>query len=203
MSGYDEVTMQEFAKLSDGAYGKKDVDGYEIDHELSNSNRTVYHKDGKAVVSFRGTDLSGSKNRWKDLGTDALLAFGLQDLSTRFQNAKKTTDQAISKYGKDNVSLTGHSLGGAQALYVHQKTGVDTHAFNPAVSPIDVRRSGGQFTPEKALSLFGKTRMKSNALSYITRNDLVGGLAPLLKGMKTHIIPQKVKSAHALKNFMA
>jgi hypothetical protein len=201
MSDYDENKMAEYAKLSDGAYGVKDVDGYDVDNELSNSNRTVYVKDGKAVVSFRGTDLSSKKNKWKDLGNDALIAVGLQDLSSRFRKSNQITNKAIEKYGKENVSLTGHSLGGSQALYVHTKTGLDTHAFNAGISPLDVRRSGGQFTPERVLSLFKKPKYSDNAHSYVTRNDLVGGLSPLIKGLNTHIVGQKDRNAHSLKNF--
>jgi hypothetical protein len=199
---FDEATMREYAQLADGAYGRKGVDGWELDTDLSNSNRAVYHKDGKAVVSFRGTDLSGSKNRWKDLGTDVLLALGLESMSTRFQNAKKTTDAALTKYGEGNVSLTGHSLGGSQALYVHQKTGLDTHAFNPGVSPLDVFRSGGQMDESFVLSGFPKKTMGRNARAYITRTDLIGGLAPLTKGLKTIVIGQKTRSPHSIKNFI-
>jgi hypothetical protein len=83
-----------YAKLAAGSYGQKDVEGYDIDKELSNRNRTVYvDKDtGKAVVSFRGTDLSGS-SRWGDLGTDALIAMGLGKHSDRMKNAKKAIRQ--------------------------------------------------------------------------------------------------------------
>jgi hypothetical protein len=106
--------MKHYAQLSSAAYGGgKDMGahGYEIDPELSNRNRTLYrHKDtGKAVLAFRGTELN-TNNKMGDLGSDALLALGLHNVSSRFKNAKRATEAAINKYGKENLTLTGHSL---------------------------------------------------------------------------------------------
>ena len=217
MSGIEKTTLQPppedtgspddaytNASLADGAYGQKEVAGHTIDKELSNGNRSVYvnNKTGKATVSFRGTDLSGKKNRWKDLGTDALVGLGLQNLSSRHRNAVKTTRLAVAKYGKDNVNLVGHSLGGSQALYAHQKTGLDAHAFNPCVSPLDVARSSGGFTGKHVASVFNKPELKSNAHLYYTKKDWIGGLAQHLTGGTHHVVKQTQKNAHSLKNFL-
>lgn len=104
--------------------------GYVIDADLSGPNRTVFTQNGKAVVSFRGTDVLN----WKDISADVMLALGVESFSKRFQDSLETTNNAIKKYGKDNVSVTGHSLGGTQALYVNAKTGVKAVAFNPGAS---------------------------------------------------------------------
>jgi hypothetical protein len=198
------LEMEEAAALADGAYGSRDVDGWERDEHLSNRDRTVYSREGKAVVAFRGTNLSGTTDRWRDLGADALIALGLQDLSHRFRDAKKTTKYAMDKYGDDNVTLVGHSLGGSQALHVHTKLGIDTHAFNPGISLVDVRRSGSKFGPEHVLSLFPKrSRFHDNAHAWITSGDLVGGLAPMVRGLQVSIVPKKkYVGAHSLENFL-
>lgn len=194
------------AILADGSYGGKEVENFTIDRDLSDRNRTVYvDKDGKAHIAFRGTNLSGaSKTKWADLGADALIALGLQDLSARFKGSMRTTRKAIDKYGKENVSVLGHSLGGSQALYVHARTGIDAHAFNPGISPVDVRRSRGVFGPERVLTLFPKRpKYGENAHAYITRGDLISGLAPLVQGLQVHTVPTKVKqNPHALRNFL-
>ena len=195
------------ARLANGSYRGSAVDGYDIDHELSNRDRTVYHnKEGKAVVAFRGTDLSGRDNKWRDLGADALIGLGLQHLSKRFQGAHKTTDQTLKKYGRENVSLTGHSLGGTQSLYVHKKypdLNLETHAFNPGLSPLDVKRSKGAFHPQKLLTALGAGEFGNRVHIHAVRKDVVGALAPYLHGAKTHMYDAKIRgNPHALKNFL-
>ena len=185
-----------YAKLSDGAYGGKPVEGWDIDSSLSNQHRTVYHKDGKAVVAFRGTSLNNKKERYKDVGTDLLLGLGLKKLSTRFNNGKKTTDLAIQKYGRDSVSTTGHSMGGAISVYVHQKRGLDTHAFNPGVGADDLIKNGKHIA-----SILPSDKLKSNAHLYYTKKDVIGGLAKHLKGGTHHVVKQIRKNAHSLNNF--
>lgn len=194
--------MQVFANLSHGAYGGgQDMShmGYEIDPELSNRNRTLYkHKDtGKAVLSFRGTEL-GTKNKMGDLGSDALLALGLHKLSSRFRNAKHATARAVEKYGADNLTLTGHSLGGSQALYANSKHGIETHAFNPGVSPSFVRKS----LMDSLSSQLFKRKPKKNATIYTTGRDVISGLSPLFTRAKTVFVKGKGKDPHSLSNFL-
>lgn len=104
--------------------------GYHVDRDLSDVNRTVFTQNGKAIVAFRGTDVLN----WKDLAADVMLAIGFEGFSTRFRDSVDTTNLAIEKYGKNNVTVTGHSLGGTQALFVNGKTGAKAVAFNPGAS---------------------------------------------------------------------
>jgi hypothetical protein len=195
--------MKQYAQLSDGAYGEgKDLShlGYEIDPQHSNRNRTLYkHKDtGKAVLAFRGTELN-TRNKMGDLGSDALLALGLHGLSSRFRNAKKATAKALETYGKDNLVLTGHSLGGSQALYANSKHGIETHAYNPGVSPSMVKKS---LMDSLSAQLF-KRRPKRNATIYTTGTDIISGLSPLFRKAKTVIVKgKKGQNAHSLGNFL-
>lgn len=194
--------MKQYAQLSDGAYGGKDLShiGYDIDPEHSNRNRTLYkHREsGKAVLAFRGTDLQ-SKSKMGDIGSDVLLALGLHGLSSRFRNAKKVTDSAIAKYGKDNLTVTGHSLGASQALYANSKRGVEAHAYNPGVSPTMVRKN---LMDSLSAQLF-KRKPKSNATVYTTGTDIISGLSPLLtKTKKVYVQVKKKAKAHSLSNFM-
>lgn len=195
--------MRHYAQLSDGAYGEgKDLShlGYEIDPQHSNRNRTLYkHKDtGKAVLAFRGTELN-TRNKMGDLGSDALLALGLHGLSSRFRNAKKATAKALETYGKDNLVLTGHSLGSSQALYANSKYGVPTYAYNPGVSPSMVRKN---LMDSLSAQLF-KRKPKKNATIFTTGTDIISGLSPLLTRAKT-VFVQKKKGVnpHSLENFL-
>lgn len=173
------------AALSQAAYsGTQEVHGWQKDLELSNENRVVYHKEGKAKIAFRGTN----PRNMKDLGTDLLVGLGLQDQSSRFKNAVKTTDLAIKKYGKENVSLTGHSLGGSQSAYVSRKRGLKATGFNAAWSRIDEVRN----------------RTYSHFHAIQTKSDPIGGGARFIKkvGKKTWV-NSKSWNPHGLsKNFV-
>lgn len=146
-----------YALMSQKAYkrGKdRQIQGYDIDEELSSDDRTVYkHRDSnEVVISYRGTDLmteverkpqTSIKDIWysrgfRDVGTDASLVTYNPEYNHRFYNAKKVAQQAIEKYGHENVSLTGHSLGGSESMYVSNELSLPAIAHNPFIHPIDI-----------------------------------------------------------------
>lgn len=102
------------------------------------------------------------------------------------KNAKKTTDQAIQKYGKDNVSLTGHSLGGSQAGYVSRKTGLKSRGFNAAWSPIDLLRK----------------RTYSNFTNHTSNGDPISALGRNVGRMNQVKVKSKSVNTHGLVNFI-
>lgn len=126
---YDTPHDINYALLSSSAYSpQKEVRGYKILQKYSSPDRVVYeHQSGHKIIAFRGTD----PGNVRDLTTDILLATGSESLSHRFHNAEKITQELVRKYGKENVSVTGHSLGGSQAMHVSRKFGVVGHAYNP------------------------------------------------------------------------
>jgi hypothetical protein len=97
----------------------------------SQPNSTTFVKDGKAVVAYRGTNPMDMA----DLAADAAVALGWNHMSGRFWEADSTYQAAVKKYGAENVEVTGHSLGGAEALYVARKYGAGGTVFNPGESP--------------------------------------------------------------------
>lgn len=118
-----------YALLSSSAYSpQKEVRGYKILQKYSSPDRVVYeHQSGHKIIAFRGTD----PTNLRDVSTDLLLATGSEALSHRFHKAEMITQELVQKYGKENVSVTGHSLGGSQAMHVSKKFGVVGHAYNP------------------------------------------------------------------------
>lgn len=126
------------AKLANAAYtGHAEVDGWQRDMEFGafNTEHVVYHKDGKAKIAYRGTDLSNKKDRQADY----LIGLGLMDKSNRFKRAVKTADKVVAKYGKENVSLTGHSLGAGKAAYVSRQKGLKSTGFSTPLSVFNNR----------------------------------------------------------------
>jgi hypothetical protein len=130
---YDSPSNINYAQLSKKAYDNdKTLYGYKTIPEFSTEDRTVYQQDGTGhvVIAFRGTNVSDIR----DTSTDLLLAAGATGLSHRFYNAENVTSAVIKKYGRKNVTVTGHSLGGSQALHVSRKFGVNAYVYNPHVS---------------------------------------------------------------------
>lgn len=144
----DNPFYHDYAVLSKGAYnpmsqeGNTRAIGYDIDKDLSSRYSTVYsNKNGRAVIAYRGT----VPHNLSDLYADATDIFGssrkLVD-SPRFAQADKLYTRTVAKYGKKNVQVTGHSLGGSQAMYVGRRHGVKGIAFEPGIGPLDaVERS--------------------------------------------------------------
>lgn len=123
------------ATLSEAAYQGFTPEGFVKDSKLSSIDRAVFFnpENKKAVIAYRGTELGKSSTRWRDIGADLAIAFGAQGANNRFKNAERVARAAINKYGYENVLLTGHSLGGSQAMYVSKKTGLPAEVYNPGV----------------------------------------------------------------------
>ncbi len=93
-------------------------------------------------------------------------------LSGRFRGAEKVYRQAAKKYGKEHVQVTGHSLGGSQAVHVGRKYGVGGTAFEPGTAVSGAfrraRQDIGDAASSKLLGLihkgFGRSFAKDTKL---------------------------------------
>lgn len=146
---------------TDAKEQKKEINGFERDDELSGNRAQVYRnpKSGKVIVAHRGTkDLS-------DVVTDVGLAVGYRG-GRRFKHGERVQKQAEAKYGSENVTTIGHSLGSSIAEKVGKNSRKIITANKPVV-PTDI--------------LFGKTPPK-NQTDIRTSFDPVSILRPLQKG---------------------
>lgn len=206
------AALEKRAKESDDPAAKR----FRVDTDLSDKDHVTFvdSTTGKAVVSFRGTDVTNTS----DLFADAAIFFGVQDHTSRFKRAVKVTDAAVAKYGKENVDVTGHSLGGSQALYATKVTGVPSYAYNPGrsldkfgldeISPVadavlDLVDKRARKNAKRAGKLKGSvTKKKSNA--YVT------GLDPISLAMALHpneasvhyVPPSQGLDTHGIDNFL-
>src|ERR1700722_7848108 len=107
---------------------KKQIGDYKRDESLSGNRAQVYHnaKNGKTLVSHTGT------NSLRDWLTDLQYATGNLNDTNRFKHAEKTQKEAEAKYGRDNITTTGHSLGGKLA----QKLGKNTDHIYTVNTPV-------------------------------------------------------------------
>lgn len=169
------TSVSDYAKMSKGAYHERPVEGYDIDTSLSTGDWTVYKNKttNAATIAFRGTtDNPLHSSFYRDAGADIAAFFGAQKLNSRYKRADRLTQQVIDKYGKENVTVTGHSLGGQLAAYVSNKYKVDASTFNALVTPKDVFDNRA-----------GKTDW-SHVTQYINKGDIVSESGRMIKGGK-------------------
>jgi len=207
--------QREYAILSKAAYLGGEADAsrvkkqlakqglantYDYVPSLSNGNHSTFfnRKTNKAVIAYRGTDLSNIK----DLFTDAAIFFGVERMTPRFADALDTAKAAQKQFGKRNVEVTGHSLGGSQALYVTSKTGIPSYAYNP----------GKTFERFDLLSRYDDVRdffcPKCDKMNPSNTTIYTTGLDPIsLNSMRAdadvnYIVPRQL-DVHGIDNFIA
>lgn len=137
--------------------GLKDYEDFKIDKSLSGARTQVYFNSlsGQAVVVHRGSQ--GIKD-W--VVNDAGLLVGYR--GERFTHAKEIQKKAEKKYGKENVTTLGHSLGSKIA----EEVGGDSKeviTLNKPTTPIDL--------------VTGK-KVPANQFDIRTTNDVVSILRP-------------------------
>jgi len=128
------ISTDELGQFVDASYKKKgevqDVNGYKIDNELSTRRNKVYTNDkGEAVVAIAGTD------NLKDWSNNLLIPFGLHSQTDRYKNSEETLKKTNLKYGKQKVSVVGHSQSGhiVNDLANKDLIGDEAIAYNPAI----------------------------------------------------------------------
>ena len=79
---------------------------------MSTIDNLVLHNKvtGETTISYRGTTDKVSKQFFKDWKINAEIAGG-STTHTRLKEAQSQFDRVVSKYGKDNLTLTSHSQG--------------------------------------------------------------------------------------------
>ena len=128
-------------------------------HDSSQDNTMVLinHKKKHSLVVHSGTDLKRRKT--EDLLTDAFISFDMTTLSPRYKQSKKITEKIMKTYPDYKLTTTGFSLGGAVANQIGHELDVESHAFNPGISPNVFRRQMTGLTQlgKRKLSFFRST----------------------------------------------
>ena len=142
--------------------------GYSIDPKLSNKNAVVLKNGNQVVISYRGTDLKNPSDLLADteilLGRDKIKLF----LNDRFDEANSLYNKVKAEYPESEITLTGHSLGSAEAIYVGTKNNTKSVSFNEGTSPLDA-----------LFSHFSSNESNKKQTVYLTGKDVVSNLAIL------------------------
>jgi len=134
-----KISIGELKTLIKNSYDTslQDTNDYEIDKELSGQRAKVYKKKGtnEAVIVHRGT------KGLIDVANDVKLALGMDiSKSKRVQYAKNIQQKAEQKYGSQNVSTVGHSLGSQIGSQVGQNS-KEIINLNKAVVPANLGKT--------------------------------------------------------------
>jgi hypothetical protein len=150
-----------------------DYKNYQVDTHLTGQRVQVYYDSTKnhAVVVHRGT------KGVQDCGTDAsLLLTGYQKNNRRFAHARNIQSQAEAKYGPENITTLGSSLGAKIAEKVGNKT-KEVITLNKPTIPMDLIKG---------------RKLPKNQTDIRTSRDPVSILRPFQKANNKEItIPSK------------
>lgn len=145
------------------------------DDSQDNTMVLVNHKKKRSLVVHSGTDLKRRKT--EDLITDAFISFDLTTLSPRYKQSKKITEKVMKRYPDYKLVTTGFSLGGAVANQIGHELDIESHSFNPGISPNVFRRqlTGLTSLGKRKLSFFRSTPEPVNTKHnlYITEGDWI------------------------------
>ncbi len=122
----------------------EDLRDFKMDTELSTIDNVVLHNavTGETHVSLRGTtdNLGRTKTFLNDWRINAQTATGKIGTS-RMNAASRQMEEVISKYGKEQLTLSGHSAGGGLSYHQSLIHDVKSFNYNPAVNSTMVKQS--------------------------------------------------------------
>jgi len=159
--------------LKDTYKKNKDIDapaGYTLDRSLSTNQAKVFKSDNSndVIIAHRG---SATKNDWLDNYSYA--RYGNVKNTDTYKAAKRVQNQAIRKYGADNITSVGHSRAGLYVQELNDRPQTKTKSaitFNKAAGISDLFRNN----PE-------------NQTDIRTNKDIVSILSPFQKHKKDTI----------------
>jgi hypothetical protein len=206
----EEMLDAKLSKMSDKYYKnggmdsenymeQADIKGWKINEELSNDKGLVVYNEetGKAKVAFRGTD----KTNIGDIEADARIYVGSEQNHEHFTTAKTQMREAIEKYGLENVSTTGYSLGGNKSWNMGNDFGVPSTGFNPFIGKNIVNQPENFRTGIKHKIIRTQDDMPSLQSSYLEgKNNTEVVVVSTLGGEMNALNPYK---AHSIDNFIS
>ena len=138
-------------------------DNFKIMKERTNYLVVRDIRNNKVIIVAKGTDLLNTKGmKFEDLKQDLHIVLNKPETMERLTETKDETKKLIKAFGKNNVIITGHSLGGYLTADISKDLGIKGVAFNIGSSP-------KKLTPT----------FNNNLTHYTTNNITEGILDPL------------------------
>ena len=121
----------------------EDLGGFEVDKELSTLDNLVLHNatTGETNIAHRGTTDKVSEQFFKDWTINGHIAGGNSN-TKRVKDAQAQFDRVVGKYGKNNLTVSGHSQGSHVSYEMAVRNDVEGFHYNPAINSTQVRDAG-------------------------------------------------------------
>lgn len=182
-----KALLSESAYLKDPAKAQEFLDSKGANLEVipeytTDFMTTAIDADGRVIVAFRGTEPTNIADVYNDIRI-------IQGSKRHFKTERNALDKIVEKFGKENVELTGHSLGGNKAIELGKQLGLDTETFNPLIG----RDSLSSRHPNTTNKIWGTTDDVASQLAGLGDFE-VNRVRPL----KTTLNPIE---GHEMKNF--
>jgi len=136
-----------------------DLKDFKVDEKLSTIDNLVLHNksSGETHVSYRGTTDRPlrTKNFLRDWKVNGQITGGSTH-SSRVRQADRQFEKVVGKYGKDNLTTSGHSQGGHVSYEIAVKNDIPGHHFNPAINNTQLTKAE-QFAANKSEQTIYKT----------------------------------------------
>jgi hypothetical protein len=181
---------------------KVGMSDWKIDN-LSKDNTMVLSnsKTKELRVIHSGTDLK--RRPVEDLLTDVGISFGFTNATQRYRKSRDITRKAIVKYEGYTPIVAGFSLGGAVANEIGQELNVESHAFNPGVSPLVLKTRLTDLKSIVSRGTHGDPDSKHKV--YVTPTDWISASGALGVTGKEHVTLHKPRQGtegpHDIANF--
>lgn len=174
-------------KIIDQTYQKtRTLQIEDLNLVFQDTTTVAYLNSEDLIIGFRGTD------SLQDVLTDIDIVKHNENKNERFLEDLKRYDGLIEKYPGRNITLVGHSLGSAIALFVNSKRDSvnEVYIVNPAINLRNILQS---YTRNN----------RGNVTIIRTPNDPVSLLA-VLTGYRIKTVPGKESliGTHKLDNFL-
>ena len=176
----------------------EDLKDFEIDESLSTKDNLVLHNEltGETHVSYRGTTDKISKHFFKDWKVNGEIAGGSTH-TKRVKEAQKQFDLVVEKYGKNNLTVSGHSQGGHVSYEMGVRNDVAGHHFNPAINTTQVREAdryannlSEQMIYKQPLDFASPLAFHKNLTKSNTKLNIVKNIEGMDGVVETHSIDQ-------------
>lgn len=138
-----------------------------------NTMTLVNHKSKHTLSIHAATNLQ--KRAKEDLLTDSYIVGDLLHISPRYKDALDNQKKVMDEFKDYTHSTTGFSLGGAIANQLGHHVNIESHAFNPGVSPkVFPRQLSKDGLIQKALrKLRPKKETEAEQHLYLTKGDWI------------------------------
>lgn len=156
---------------------------------------------GEYVIAFRGTEGAPlSYQTFADIATDASMAVG--NFTGQMTLALAFVDAALDQYGSqglstDNLTFTGHSLGGSLAELAGYTFGSETYAYNPFGVKWSLMTSPISYNATLQALAINSVRSADNITNIV---NVGGNFSDPITGVGSHLLDSYIGEIEYIKN---